>query len=168
MYPLRSASNLRGGKTRMKPKLLAISICLSFLLGLAEMCAAQDLQSMASTISQRIAASGRKSVAVTDFTDLDGRPTKLGRFLAEEFSDALFSQAKGFDVIDRTHPKAILQEHKLATTGLIDPATARKLGQIAGVETLVTWDNYSLRRARSSVSQSARYGDRENNCSGHI
>jgi curli biogenesis system outer membrane secretion channel CsgG len=101
-------------------------------------CGAQDFHPLASSVSQRISVSGRKSVAVTDFTDLDGNPTKLGRFLAEEFSNSLFSEAKGFDVIDRTHLKTILQEHKLATSGLIDPATARKLGQIAGVETLVT------------------------------
>src|ERR1700733_16261592 len=100
--------------------------------------AAQDLRSLASTISQHISSSGRKSAAVVDFTDLDGTPTKLGRFLAEEFSDALFSQASNFDVVDRTHLKALLQEHKLATTGLIDPATARELGRLAGVETLVT------------------------------
>lgn len=101
-------------------------------------CQAQDLGSLATKVSQQITASGRKSVAVTDFTDLDGSPTELGRYVAEEFSDALFADARGFDVIDRTHLKAILQEHRLATTGLIDPATARKLGQIAGVETLVT------------------------------
>lgn len=111
---------------------------LLMLLMVAPTCIAQDFQSLAASMSQRIATSGRKSVAVVDFTDLDGTPTKLGRFLAEEFSDALFSEAKGFDVIDRTHLKAILQEYKLASQGLIDPATARKLGQIAGVQTLVT------------------------------
>ncbi len=99
---------------------------------------AQDFQGVSSEIAQHIVASGRKSVAVTDFTDLEGKPTKLGRYLAEEFSTALFSNAKGFDVIDRTHLNSLLQEHKLATTGLIDPATVRKLGQIAGVETIVT------------------------------
>ena len=53
----------------------------------APLCVAQDLRSLASTVSQHISGSGRKSVAVVDFTDLDGNPTKLGRFLAEEFSD---------------------------------------------------------------------------------
>src|ERR1700761_9841023 len=97
---------------------------------LAPLCAAQDLRTLASTISQHIASSGRKSVAVIDFTDLDGNPTRLGRFLAEEFSDSLVSQASNFDVIDRTHLKLLLQEHKLAMSGLIDPATARELGKI--------------------------------------
>ena len=32
----------------------------------------------------------------------------------------------------------ILAEHKLASTGLIDPATAKKLGQIVGADALVT------------------------------
>ena len=117
---------------------LARVLCLTAFLFAIPVCAAQDFQPLAANISQRINAAGRKSVAVIDFTDLDGNPTKLGRFLAEEFSDALFAEAKNFDVIDRTHLKVILQEHKLATSGLIDPATARKLGQITGVQALVS------------------------------
>jgi TolB-like protein len=73
-----------------------------------------------------------------DFNDLQGNITELGRFLAEEFSTALVSSGKGFEVVDRTHLKSILAEHKLSTTGLIDPQTARKLGQIVGVEAIVT------------------------------
>lgn len=122
----------------MKTSLRSTSLCLGFLFTSLLVCMAQDFHTMAAGISQHISASGRKSVAVTDFTDLDGNPTELGRYLAEEFSDALFAEARGFEVIDRTHLKAILQEHKLATTGLIDPSTARMLGQIAGVDTLVT------------------------------
>lgn len=112
--------------------------CVAVLLAWALPCVAQDFHALAAEISQHIAASGRKSVGVIDFTDLDGNRTELGRYLAEEFSDALFGEAKGFEVIDRTHLKVILQEHKLATTGLIDPATAKMLGQFAGVDTLVT------------------------------
>ena len=108
------------------------------MLVIAPSSRAQDLHSLASTISQRIAGSGRKSVGVIDFTDLDGKPTRLGRYLAEEFSDSLVSASTNFDVIDRTHLKSILDEHKLATSGLIDPATMRELGKITGVETLVT------------------------------
>jgi TolB-like protein len=119
--------------TRMK-----IFFCLFVAASCAVMCVAQEFRPTATDISQHISAFGRKSVAVTDFTDLDGNPTRLGRYLAEEFSDALFGEAKSFAVVDRTHLKAILQEHKLATSGLIDPSTARMLGQIAGVDTLVT------------------------------
>jgi TolB-like protein len=75
---------------------------------------------------------------VVDFTDLQGRVTEYGRFLAEEFSVALAANPTGFKVIDRTNIKTILQEHKLASTGIIDPQTARKLGEITGVQALVT------------------------------
>jgi len=99
---------------------------------------AQDMKPLSSLLAKSISSSGRKTVAVIDFTDLQGNVTELGRFLAEEFSIDLLADANGFEVIDRTHLKSILQEHKLGTTGLIDPQTARKLGQIAGVDTLVT------------------------------
>jgi len=51
---------------------------------------------------------------------------------------SLAGARKGFEVIDRGHLRVILQENKLAATGLIDPSTARKLGQIAGVDALIT------------------------------
>lgn len=96
------------------------------------------VNSLSSGLSDIISRSGRKTVAVVDFTDLQGCVTELGRYMAEDISVALVNNAKGFEVIDRTNLKVLMQEHKLASTGIIDPATARKLGQVAGVDTLVT------------------------------
>ncbi len=99
---------------------------------------AQDLRPAANALVEKIAASGRKKVVVVDFTDLQGNVTQLGRYIAEELSIALAEDAKQFEVIDRTSIRVILQEHKLASEGIIDPETARKLGQIAGVDVLVS------------------------------
>src|SRR5262245_28954473 len=99
---------------------------------------AQDFSRMASTVAAKLTAAQKKSVAITDFTDLQMNVTELGRYLAEAFQEALVNEAKAFRVIDRTHLKAIIQEARLSSTGLIDPSTARQLGRIAGVETLVT------------------------------
>jgi TolB-like protein len=98
----------------------------------------QQIQSTSTRLAGIIARSGRKNIAVVDFTDLKGNVTELGRFLAEEFSVALEQDASGFAVIDRTQLKAILQEHRLSAKGLIDPETARKVGMIAGADALVT------------------------------
>jgi len=98
----------------------------------------RDVKNLSDQIAQSLNKTGRKTVAVVDFTDLQGNVTELGRFLAERFSVDLASTAGDFEVVDRTHLKAILQEHKLAATGIIDPQTARKLGEIAGVEAIVT------------------------------
>ena len=119
---------------------------------------AQDLKPVSASLAHRIEASGRKTVAVIDFTDLQGNVTELGRFLAEELSVDLVNDAKSFKVIDRTHLKAILHEHKLASTGLIDPQTARQLGRIAGVDALVTG---TLTPLGDSVRLSAKVLDTE-------
>lgn len=123
----------------------AASVCaFVFALSINCLCScstdakAQDMRPAATSLANRIQATGRKKVAVVDFTDLQGNATELGRFIAEELSIALAGDANGFDVIDRSSIRVILQEHKLSFEGLIDPATARKLGQIAGVDTLVT------------------------------
>jgi TolB-like protein len=99
---------------------------------------AQDLTRAASHINGRIANSVKTTAAVVDFTDLQMQVTELGRYLAEEFQAALVVEAKSYRIIDRTHLRSILQEHRLASSGVIDPATARQLGKIAGVEVLVT------------------------------
>lgn len=98
----------------------------------------KEIKALSSTLAEGIVSSGKKTIAVVDFTDLQGNVTELGRFLAEEFSVALSEAGKGFQVVDRTHLKSLLRDHQLAQTGLIDPKTARKLGEIAGVEALVT------------------------------
>lgn len=98
----------------------------------------KEIKDLSISMAEDIAKSGKKRIAVVDFTDLQGNVTELGRFLAEEFSVALAGAGKGFEVVDRTHLKSIIAEHKLSATGIIDPQTARKLGQIAGVEALIT------------------------------
>ena len=98
----------------------------------------QEIDALAASLGKDIATAGKKTIAVVDFTDLQGNVTELGRFLAEEFSSALAGAGKGFEVVDRTHLRVILQENKLSATGLIDPSTARQLGQITGVEALIT------------------------------
>lgn len=112
-------------------------IC-GLVLAMAATGAAQQMDTVAGTLAPKLATAARKNVAVVDFTDLQGTPTELGRYLAEELSVALAATSKGFTVIDRTHLKAILQENKLGANGIIDPATARQLGRIAGVDALIT------------------------------
>ena len=98
----------------------------------------KEIRSEAEVIAAKVAEQGKTTVAVVDFTDLQGHVTELGRFMAEELSVALAASGKGFQVVDRTHLRSILEEHKLASSGLIDPETAQALGKIAGVDALIT------------------------------
>ena len=123
------------------PKMLTCWILAAiFLLISAQFTLAyeKEIVSLSISMAEKISAAGKKTIAVVDFTDLQGNVTELGRFLPEEFSTALVNTGKGFVVIDRIHLKSILKEHKLSASGIIDPTTARKLGKIAGVQALIT------------------------------
>jgi TolB-like protein len=99
---------------------------------------AQEIRGITDKLSESLSLSGKKKVAVADFTDLQGNVTELGSYLAEELSDNLSENAKGIEVVDRLTLKAIIQNNKLASAGIIDPATVTKLGQIAGINSLIT------------------------------
>lgn len=101
----------------------------------------QQITDQAQAIAEELANSETRTLAVVDFTDLQGNVTELGRFLAEELSVALTglgNPGEGIEVVDRIHLKALLREHQLSLSGLLDPETAREVGQIAGVGALVT------------------------------
>ena len=97
----------------------------------------KEINTLSAAMAEKIVKAGRTSVAVVDFTDFKGSVTQLGRFIAEEFSTALAGAGKDFKVVERTHLNSIIKENKLSATGLIDPATARKLGENVRVEVKV-------------------------------
>jgi len=97
-----------------------------------------EILKLSSQILPGIERSGRKAVAVADFTDLRGNLSELGRFLAEEFSVVLSQRASKVVVTDRAHLSSLLAEHKLAPASLTDPKTVKQLKRIAAVDVLIT------------------------------
>ncbi|WP_444997748.1 FlgO family outer membrane protein [Aliikangiella sp. IMCC44359] len=98
----------------------------------------KEVEALSTAIIEKLQDKQKSKIAVVDFTNLDGQVTKLGRFIAEELSVSLAGKSTSIVVIDRIHLKAIIKEHKLSETGLIDPVTSRKLGKIAGIDALIT------------------------------
>ncbi|HEY2393458.1 MAG TPA: FlgO family outer membrane protein [Candidatus Angelobacter sp.] len=96
-----------------------------------------DLKQVAASLARDINSANRHTITVADFTDLQGNVTELGRFIAEELSTQLVG-AKSFSVVERIQLAAILKEHQISISGLVEPATIRKLGQFAGVDAIVT------------------------------
>jgi Curli production assembly/transport component CsgG len=80
---------------------------------------------------------GIKNVAITDFTKLDGTPTELGKYLAEQFSDAMVNSKATFSIIDRARLNFLLKEAGLDAKGLLDPNSAAKLGKMKGIDAIV-------------------------------
>ena len=122
----------------LRPTAAIALLTITLLLPTMAKAYEQELDKLSSDMAGSITAAKKTTLAVVDFTDLEGNVTALGRFLAEEFSVALASAGHGFRVVDRIHLTTILREHKLSESGLIDPATARQLGKNTGVEALIT------------------------------
>jgi hypothetical protein len=95
------------------------------------------LKTVAARLVSQLELAHQKSGTVLDFTDLQGQGTELGRFLAQELSDQLVSEAKSFSLVDRVNLQYLLKENKLSMEGLIDPDTSRKLGNMIGIDTII-------------------------------
>ncbi len=118
----------------LRSTLFSLILASSATLGAQE----AEMDKVAARLAVKIATLPDATVAVVDFTDLQGRVTELGRYYAEELSIALVNAPGGFKVIDRGHLKALLAEHKFQTSGVVDEKTAAELGRIAGVNILIT------------------------------
>lgn len=97
----------------------------------------KELTELARKLATLTAANAKKKVTVLDFTDLQGNASELGKYVAEELTVNLVMVKSNFAVLDRANLRKILAEHKLTTTGLVDPENAKKLGQFAGVDALI-------------------------------
>jgi TolB-like protein len=103
----------------------------------------KELSTLAANLSKALASQNIRNVAALDFTDIQGQPTELGRFLSERITVEMVL-AGGVPMLDRANIKSILAEAKLTQEGLVNPANAKKLGEFAGVEALLSGTVTSL------------------------
>jgi TolB-like protein len=126
----------------MSKKMRSLSVCgAAMFLSLLVSSAwgyEKEIEQLSAQMAEKIAGKGKKTVAVVDFTDLQGNVTELGRFLAEELSGSLSKGERGFEVVNRSNLKQLIQEYKLFSTGVIDQKAAMKLGEFSGIEALIT------------------------------
>jgi TolB-like protein len=97
----------------------------------------KELSDLAEKLATPITDHSRKKVTVLDFTDLQGNPSELGKYIAEQLTINFVMGKREFAVLDRANLRKILEEHKLTASGLVDPENAKKLGQFAGVDALI-------------------------------
>jgi TolB-like protein len=88
-------------------------------------------------IADKIEAGQKQRIAVLEFTDLQGSVTDFGRYLSEELITRLYD-SKRFKVVERQLLNKVIAEQKLSLTGVVDPASAKKLGNVLGVDAIVS------------------------------
>ena len=98
---------------------------------------ADGVRDLANQISATATRQAKQKIAILPFHELDGQPTILGTYLAEELVTNLV-QLGDFHVVERQLLHKVLGELKIQQTGAIDPATAKQVGQLTGVDAIVT------------------------------
>src|SRR3989442_520460 len=97
----------------------------------------EGIKDLASQISSSVTQQQKRKIAVLPFRELDGRATVLGTYMSEALVTQLVNSGN-LEVVERTMLDRIVGELKLGESGLIDPTTAKRVGQVAGVDAIVT------------------------------
>ena len=97
----------------------------------------EGIKDLASQISSSVTQQQKRKIAVPPFRELDGRATVLGTYMSEALVTQLVNSGN-LEVVERTMLDRILSEMRLGESGLIDPNTAKRVGQVAGVDAIVT------------------------------
>lgn len=138
---------------KIKILMLSIAVCMSGNLNArAQGGLDQRVSELSQQIATKMSAKQKTTIAVVEFTDLQGNATDLGRFLAEELVTRLGDLEK-FKVIERQLLTKIIAEQKLSLTGVVDPSSAKQLGKILGVDAIVAG---SVTNLAQSVRVNAR------------
>jgi len=96
-----------------------------------------QIEDLCKQISNEMSEFNKTTIAVIEFSDLDGNVTDLGKFLSEEVITKLF-QTKKFKVIERQLLNKVIKEQKLQVSGIVDEMSAKKLGKLLGVNAIIT------------------------------
>ena len=95
------------------------------------------LKELTDQIISSLSQKGKSKIAIVEFVELEGKTTRLGKFLAEEMITRLYSTGE-FDVVERQLLNKVIVEQKLGESGFIDEESAVSLGRILGVEAIAT------------------------------
>ena len=80
-----------------------------------------------------------KTVGVADFEEADGDwGRKIASWLENELIEAKVDGKPYFNVLPRTKINQMLKDHDLPMTSLTDPKIASQLGQLAGLDAIIT------------------------------
>ena len=113
---------------------------MGLVLSSAPIASAQDVRTGVEQLAAQIAKAapeGRQlRVAVADFPDLQNVTSDLGRYIASRLTTRLVQSPKFF-VIERQRLSQVLGELKFSMSDLVDPAKAKQLGRMVGVEAII-------------------------------
>ena len=133
---------MKGGIIPKMKKVIYFVLIIMFMqvnLAFAASNLEEGVKQLAEQISKNMQEKQSKKIAIIDFSDLNGNVTALGQFMAEELTTQLFIIAPGkFEVVERRQLLKLEEELVLGQVGIIEEKGIKKMGQVLGVDAIVT------------------------------
>lgn len=112
---------------------------------------ANPVEKLSRQLTKGLSKPTTKKIAVMSFPYHDSKLSSGSSIVAERLTTSLVEK-RGVQVIERRLIKKILQEQKLSETGVIDPASAKQVGSILGVDAIVTGSLIDLENGKTEVN----------------
>lgn len=137
-------------QTDMKKTIIYLIASVFFLIAPTAL-KAEPLDRIAKKISAVSAKVKKHKIAVVPFQNFDGTENKGCVLIAERLTTRL-TQGKRFQVVERKLLEKVLRELQLQQTGVVEEASAHKLGRILGVDAIVTGTLVPLKDGQVEVN----------------
>lgn len=138
---------------------LWLAAVVAVLAGLAAPAQAGDaLRKLSSKLEKGLKADPPRKVAVLGFPYTDGAASKGSGIIQERLTTYL-AEGGAVQVVERQLLQKILDEKKLAQTGLLDAETSKELGKVLGVTALVTGTLNDVGRGKTEINARAIEAD---------
>jgi curli biogenesis system outer membrane secretion channel CsgG len=76
-------------------------------------------------------------IAITDFITVEGRMTRLGRYISDKLTPYFTSYGE-FSVQERALIDSVIREQKFQTSPFVDEESTQQVGKLIGAETIIT------------------------------
>jgi TolB-like protein len=126
---------------------VALAGWLAAMTGIAH---ADPLETIASRLAKGAAAAHVHKIAVLAFTYRDGALSSGSTLIAEGLTTRLVGRP-GLQVIERSQIDQLLSESRLSLSGVVVSSASQKLGQVLGVDAIVTGRLVDLNNGRTSI-----------------
>jgi TolB-like protein len=95
----------------------------------------QAVNQLSEQITSEISTREKQKIAVAELCDLNGRVTKLGKYIAEEILIQMAREGK-VNIVERQYLKKVLQETEFKSSGITDAKSAQKIGLFLGADAI--------------------------------
>ncbi|MBI4422731.1 MAG: VWA domain-containing protein [Elusimicrobia bacterium] len=132
----------------------SMAMAAAMLLLGSPVLAADSLKKLARKLEKGLAGDAARKVAILSFPYPD-KTNSSGSTVVQERLTTFLAEGGKIQVVERQLLQKILEERKLAQTGLLDAKTSQELGQVLGVGALVTGTLNDVGRGLTEVNARA-------------